>query len=295
MQARGPGGNAAGGGGSARRRAPREPRGGRSLPRGEQRQGPVPSVAAAMGAAGPQLGVRLPGRLREEQPLCRGPGPGPGGVWLSRRHCAPARSRIPDGPRARRGLRARGARAGRTGRFRTSPRRWELFSRRDPLNRGHRRPQRLLGEPTPHGGSKPWPGPDNAWEHPCLIPAFFPAAAAGAPGAVTQPAPSRPAGIPRFGGAGSGPLRRDTSGDFPARAGNALARSCSSYRGGGRRGARPGRGEQCGGAGARGGRSPGTCRRVSAPGWCSGAFPSRLGWGQRAINGYFIYIISGVP
>lgn len=46
---------------------------------------------------------------------------------------------------------------------------------------------------------------------------------------------------------------------------------------------------------ARGGRSPGTCRRVSAPGCISEALLSRLGWGHRAINGYFIYIISGVP
>lgn len=31
------------------------------------------------------------------------------------------------------------------------------------------------------------------------------------------------------------------------------------------------------------------------PGCGCRAFPSWLGWGHRAINGYFIYIISGVP
>lgn len=59
--------------------------------------------------------------------------------------------------------------------------------------------------------------------------------------------------------------------------------------------ARPGLAERRGGAGATGGRSPGTCWRVSALRCSSGAFPSRLGRGDRPINGYFIYIISGVP
>lgn len=133
----------------------------------------MPSVAAAMRAAGPQPGVRLPGRLREQQPPpCRGPGPGPGGVWLAWRHRAPARSGIPDGPSARRGPRARGARAGRNRRFGTSSPAVGTVLPPGPAQ-SCRRAQRALGEPTARGGGKPRPGPDARGGTPVLSRPFL--------------------------------------------------------------------------------------------------------------------------
>lgn len=181
--------------------------------------GRAAAEAGALGGEGFQTTARCPPARSSSgaaAAMPRGPAPGsagsdsPGAIALlpatgSRTGRAPG------------GLRARRARAGRNWRFGTSPRRWEPFSRRDPLSCAFAGPGSVWGT---HAARRDQAaaGPRQAWEHLCVTLAS-PAAASSPAGwsrcgsrACTFP----PCRYSPFGGAGSGPLRRDTSGDFPA-------------------------------------------------------------------------------
>lgn len=262
---------------------------GRSGDRSETRQ-----RCSAFWALGGR-GIRGAFQLLTFQPPCRGPGTGPGRLcprslapWARR---APARCR----PQLHPGRAERQARPAGTG----SPGGAGLAPRGGSEAAG--------AVPPPGPASLPPPG--RPGRGPLPPAAAGPGGCSGDAGAAGGQGRSPPGhdtrgstpGRPRFspGGVGSGPLWRAESGRFPAGQGEETAPArtqrprtaapCSALPGPVRTGAGGagghGRGDRRGpGAGPRGGRSPATCRRVSAPGCGSGA-----------INGYFIYIISGVP
>lgn len=273
----GPGGSAASGRLCTAPRCP-ELHCGRASRRVRQPQGPVSSVVAAVRTAGPRQCPARPSAGAAAAAVPRA-GPRPGRVWLVRRHGAPGRTGSSDGPVAACGL-------------------WEpgsgINTHRDvspvvravlPLGPTHLYCCRLhgvLGEPTPDGGSKERPG---------LSGPHYPA-----PGAVTEPAlsphfplcqhplfrGSESVVSSRLGKPGSGAIDGRTvpvPRRLAPRSATAPGRAVWRYRSQGEEGA-----EQ-------------SCYLPAglSPGCGSRAFPSRLGWGHRAINGYFIYIISGVP
>lgn len=234
------------------------PRGGRSPRRGEQRRGPVPSVAGAMGGM-PGHSLVSARRREQQQPPCRGPGPGPGGVWLAWRHGAAARSGIPDGPSARNGLRARRARARQNRCFGTSSPAGTPSTVPPPAleNAGGthapRREKAAAGPPTRVGAPRCYPGFSRGRLVPrrcsrCLNTARTFAACRGR---IRPTSAGHERRFPSWGCRGNGELLGP---------GRTPRRSPPRYRGGGGRGARPGRGERLGGK-----HSSGTCRRVSAP------------------------------